>query len=228
MTGSVESESGPIHPAVRLHLSVECNFEYHRVRAAYAIWAELLFDTQPGCLGRIFSPAPSFAGKKRIFIMRLSGISLIPCIVLACVGAVGCQSGGRQSSAAPDATGASAAAGLPSTLPADAVQLTGEQIQAAFSGVREDYAAIDIAGVTASGVWNADGTMSATWTNGSNTGNVAGDWYVDGDMRCIRFSIGSGEGGRNPECTTIYVYNDGYLSVNPDGSLHGYHRNTPL
>ncbi|MGF1623680.1 MAG: hypothetical protein ACFCVH_02245 [Alphaproteobacteria bacterium] len=145
----------------------------------------------------------------------------IPAITfVAAVGLAACQS-----NRPPAAATAPADTPLPTALPADAVQLTGDQIQTAFSGVREDFVSIDWPGTTASGVWNADGTMSARWNHGTDGGEVAGDWYVDGDTRCIRFEQTDGP---NPECTTIYAHGDGYLSVNPDGSLHGYHTNSPL
>ena len=46
-------------------------------------------------------------------------------------------------------------------------------------------------------------------------------------MRCIRFTSGAGD-GPNPECTEVYQFADGYLSVFPDGSINGFHTNTPL
>ena len=90
--------------------------------------------------------------------------------------------------------------------------------------MRESYVAIDRPGVTASGVW-LETTMSADWVDGSQTGQVAGTWRVEGDQRCIDFTQGP---AGTTECATMYRHGDGYLSVNPDGSLHGYHENTPI
>ena len=138
-----------------------------------------------------------------------------------------------QSSNAPATTDAVAAApttaetlSLPETIPAEATQLTGAEIAVAFSNRHEDYWAIDMPGITASGEWAAD-TMFANWTNSNsgNSGYVAGTWRVDGDQRCIDFTEGP---AGTTECTTIYQHGDGYLSVNPDGSLHGYHETAPL
>ncbi len=68
---------------------------------------------------------------------------------------------------------------------------------------------------------------SATWTSASRSGEVAGDWYVEGDMRCIRFTT-PGDQDPNPECTNIFVFADGYLSVFADGSINGFVARTPL
>jgi len=85
--------------------------------------------------------------------------------------------------------------------------------------------AIDQPGLTASGFW-LEGTMESDWRSGDGSGTVTGTWYVDAQERCIVHSSGDLVG--TTECHAIYVYGDGYLSVNGDGSLHGYHELQPL
>ena len=114
---------------------------------------------------------------------------------------------------------------LPTSLPPDAVRLTGREIPAAFANMRESYISIDMAGFMAEGAWLAE-TMSVTWMKDTGiSGHLAGAWQVEDDRLCITYR--SGYRAPETECLAIYRYPPGYLSTNPDGSLHGYHELTP-
>jgi hypothetical protein len=104
-------------------------------------------------------------------------------------------------------------------------QLSGDEITALFSDAHESYESRDReTTVTAIGEWAADGTMRAEWHQGANSGEVAGSWYVENDLRCVRFDQ---DMTPNPECTKIFETGDGtYTSIWPDGKIHGIHTMT--
>ena len=137
----------------------------------------------------------------------------------------GCQTAATDDEAAPAPTIAAGDVVLPATLPADSVQLTNEELVATFTDTVERYIAIDQPGLTASGFW-LEGTMESNWQEGDDSGTVTGTWSVDGQQICVAYDSGTLEG--TTDCNAVYTYGDAYLSVNEDGSLHGYHALRPL
>ncbi len=111
---------------------------------------------------------------------------------------------------------------------AGAEQLSTEQIQQAFSDVRDDALVQDAAGTTAVNIWYADGSFVNNWSNAEASGRVTGRWRALHDQRCIVIESGLPEREGKEFCGAIYKQGEVYLSVNTDGSVHGRHRTTPL
>lgn len=110
----------------------------------------------------------------------------------------------------------------------EAIELSGEEIQQAFSDVRDNAEVQDAAKTRASNDWYADGRFINRWDNGTNSGVVTGTWRIKGNQRCVTVTIGlPGRVGKE-SCGVISRRGDKYLSYNPDGSIHGIHTLSPL
>ena len=112
-------------------------------------------------------------------------------------------------------------------LPEEARKLTAEEITKASTDARGEYRSIDDPGLTAILMWKSDGSFAGDWKKGwFFHGNVEGNWYVEGERRCVKFT---GEvDGSDLQCTDIYETEGIYTAVNPDGSIHGTFTLTPL
>lgn len=113
------------------------------------------------------------------------------------------------------------------TLPEDAVPLSTEEITATFAGVKENYKGRDNPAVTATGTFGEDGEFAASWSAGSQSGDVTGEWYAEDGKRCLK-TINSNGGSTDIECHAIYKTGEVYTSLNDDGSIHGIHSLTPM
>ncbi|NND70968.1 MAG: hypothetical protein HKN43_05260 [Rhodothermales bacterium] len=112
-------------------------------------------------------------------------------------------------------------------LPEGARKLVSEEITRTFSNVREDHLSMDDPGLTAVCDWKSDGDFSCNWKKGwFFRGNVTGNWYVDSDRVCVKFS--EQVDGKELRCSDIYVLGERYTAINPDGSTHGTFTLTPL
>jgi hypothetical protein len=102
-------------------------------------------------------------------------------------------------------------------------QLTTEEIRQAFSGVRDDARVQDEANTRAVNFWCANGVFTTEWSNGERSGKVVGRWRAIDNQRCVTILSGLGEPGDKERCGPILRRGEHYLSVNPDGSIHGVH-----
>ena len=112
--------------------------------------------------------------------------------------------------------------------PPGASQLSTQEIQCLFSDVRDDAMVQDSAGTTAINYWYGDGTFTNQWRNERGSGEVRGRWWADKDRRCIVITEGLPERIGVESCTPMYREGEQFFSVDPDGSIHGIHRLSPL
>ena len=116
--------------------------------------------------------------------------------------------------------------------PMGKTQLTTAQITDLFSDVIDRGEVQNQRGISAETHWHADGTFVSQWTREANGDDdpikrhVRGRWRVESNLRCVTFSTGN-----QPDwsCAEVWLLDDGrVLSLNPDGSIHGLHRLSPL
>ena len=116
--------------------------------------------------------------------------------------------------------------------PMGKTQLTTAQITDLFSDVIDRGEVQNQRGISAETHWHADGTFVSQWTREANGDGdpikrqVRGRWRVESNLRCVTFSTGN-----QPDwsCAEVWLLDDGrVLSLNPDGSIHGLHRLSPL
>ena len=116
--------------------------------------------------------------------------------------------------------------------PVGKTQLTTAQITDLFSDVIDRGEVQNQRGISAETHWHADGTFVSQWTREANGDDdpikrhVRGRWRVESNLRCVTFSTGN-----QPDwsCAEVWLLDDGrVLSLNPDGSIHGLHRLSPL
>ena len=116
--------------------------------------------------------------------------------------------------------------------PMGKTQLTTAQITDLFSDVIDRGEVQNQRGISAETHWHADGTFVSQWfKEASGDGDsvkrqIRGRWRVENDLRCVTFSTGN-----QPDwsCAEVWLLDDGrVLSLNPDGSIHGLHRLSPL
>ena len=112
--------------------------------------------------------------------------------------------------------------------PDGAVALTTEEILEQFSGVRDAAEVQDQAGTLAVNDWYKNGTFVVRWSNHSESGEVTGRWWAENNKRCIEIYTGLPESKGVTSCSLIYRRGDVFLSMEPDGRIHGIHRLTPL
>ena len=121
---------------------------------------------------------------------------------------------------------------LPASLTADdlrgAVPLTTEEIRSVFRNVRDDARVQDEAGTRAVNHWYADGRFTNSWSNDNASGSVQGRWRASDGKRCIVITVGLPDRIGRESCSTVLRRGDEYLSLNPDGSIHGIHRLSPI
>ena len=108
------------------------------------------------------------------------------------------------------------------------VQLDGREIAKAFSDVRDDAQVQDAAGTRAVNHWYADGRFTSHWSNDLDSGEVTGTWRVEKNLRCIIIATGVPERVGTNRCGFLFRRGNEYLSLNPDGSIHGIHTLSPL
>ena len=116
-------------------------------------------------------------------------------------------------------------------------RLTSTDITRLFSNVIDRGEVQNRRGISAETHWYADGTfVSRWWTEASDTSDpsvedapkqkVTGRWRAERDLRCVTFKVG---GQPDWSCAEVWLLADGrVLSLNPDGSVHGLHRLSPL
>lgn len=114
------------------------------------------------------------------------------------------------------------------SMPDEAVALTTEEILKHFSGVRDAAEVQDQAGTLAVNDWYKNGTFVVRWSNHSKSGEVTGKWWAENDKRCIEIDMGLPERKGVTSCSPVYRRGDLFLSMEPDGRIHGIHRLTPL
>ena len=111
-------------------------------------------------------------------------------------------------------------------------QLTTAQITDLFSDVIDRGEVQNQRGISAETHWHADGTFVSQWSREASGDDdpikrqVRGRWRVESNLRCVTFSSGN-----QPDwsCAEVWMLDDGrVLSLNPDGSIHGLHRLSPL
>ena len=110
----------------------------------------------------------------------------------------------------------------------DAVRLSTEEIKQAFANVRDEAQVQDSAGTTAVNYWYADGRFVNEWSSQNDSGRVTGRWRAENDQRCILISSGLPDRIGKETCGPVYRRGQIYLSLNPDGSIHGKHRLSPM
>ncbi len=112
--------------------------------------------------------------------------------------------------------------------PQDTVQLSTQQIREAFADVRDDAKVQDTAGTVAVNYWYANGAFTNQWSNSSGSGEVTGQWRAENNQRCILFESGLPTRIGEEVCAPVYRRGASYLSLNPDGSIHGIHTLSPI
>ena len=112
--------------------------------------------------------------------------------------------------------------------------LVADQIIEMFSNVIDRGEVQDGRGISAETHWFADGTFVSTWwtevhdasAEGAVEHEVTGRWRTERDLRCVTFGP---ETQPDWSCAEVWLLADGrVLSLNPDGSVHGLHRLSPL
>jgi len=106
--------------------------------------------------------------------------------------------------------------------------LTSEEIHKTFSNVKDQAQVQDKAKTRATNLWLDDGQFTSTWRNSQANGIVSGKWYVQESQRCVIIETGLPDLTGKPKCGPIYRQGDSYLTVNPNGSIHGIHQLSPL
>lgn len=109
-----------------------------------------------------------------------------------------------------------------------AERLTTEEIQQLFSGTRDEAQVQDSRGTSAINYWYADGRFVNRWSNKAAAGEVRGTWSARNDKRCIVIKSGLPDRIGIERCTPLYRKGSTIFSVNPDGTVHGAHRLSPL
>lgn len=106
-------------------------------------------------------------------------------------------------------------------------KLTTAQIVDTFSNVIDRGEVQDQRGISAETHWYADGRFVSRWwqrsENDANpeTQSVAGHWRAENDLRCVAFAPLTDNAW---SCAAVWRLEDGrYLSMSPDGSVHGLH-----
>jgi len=112
--------------------------------------------------------------------------------------------------------------------PENAVRLSTEAIKQSFANVCDNAEVQDAAGTTASNAWYADGRLVNRWSNGERSGTVTGQWSAKAGLRCVVILTGLPAAEGNRRCSPVYRAGSDYFSINPDGSVHGIHRLTPM
>ena len=113
-------------------------------------------------------------------------------------------------------------------------RLATDQITEMFSNVIDRGEVQDGRGISAETHWFADGTFVSRWwtqvhdasAEGAVEHEVTGRWRTERDLRCVTFGP---ETQPDWSCAEVWLIADGrVLSLNPDGSVHGLHRLSPL
>ena len=106
-------------------------------------------------------------------------------------------------------------------------KLTTAQIIDTFSNVIDRGEVQDQRGISAETHWYADGRFVSRWWQPSESDpdpepqSVAGHWRAENDLRCVAFAPLTDNAW---SCAAVWRLEDGrYLSMNPDGSIHGLH-----
>ena len=107
-------------------------------------------------------------------------------------------------------------------------RLSTEEIRQVFANVRDDARVQDAAGTTAVNFWYADGSFTNAWSNQHGSGTVQGRWRAQDGKRCIVITAGLPERIGKESCSRVLRRGQEYLSLNPDGSIHGIHTLTPM
>ena len=106
-------------------------------------------------------------------------------------------------------------------------KLTTTQIIDTFSNVIDRGEVQDERGISAETYWYADGRFVSRWWQPLEGDpdpvpqSVAGHWRAENDLRCVTFAPATDNAW---SCAAVWRLQDGrYLSMNPDGSIHGLH-----
>ena len=108
--------------------------------------------------------------------------------------------------------------------PGGAVALTTGEIRQVFANVKDEAEVQDAAGTHAVNYWYSDGTFTNTWRNANASGEVAGRWWARDGKRCVMITAGLPAREGVAQCSPVYRRGDHYLSIEPDGRIHGIHR----
>jgi len=117
---------------------------------------------------------------------------------------------------------------LASAQPEGAVRLSTKAIEQNFSNVCDRAEVQDAAGTLASNAWYADGRLVNQWSNGEASGTVTGHWSAEDGLRCVVILSGLTGAEGKKRCSPVYRAGGDFFSINPDGSVHGIHRLTPM
>lgn len=110
----------------------------------------------------------------------------------------------------------------------DAVRLSTEEIKRVFADVRDEAQVQDSAGTRAVNYWYADGRFINEWSSPDGSGRVTGRWRAKDGRRCVLIRSGLPDRIGKEICGPVYRRGQTYLSLNPDGSIHGMHTLAPL
>ena len=110
----------------------------------------------------------------------------------------------------------------------DRRKLSGHEIKQIFSDVEDRAIVADSEGTTAVNYWYSDGRFINRWKNRTDSGEVSGTWRVHNDQRCVLIRTGLPDRIGRETCAPMYQQGDLYISVNPDGSIHGRHSLSPI
>jgi len=99
-------------------------------------------------------------------------------------------------------------------VPEGVLPLTEAEIRKLFEGKTFEFVAYDEP-LTGTTTWDrTKGTVSGTYVfDQEETGEFELKWFLKDGMSCI-------ETGEEPQCQFIYLYEEGFMEVRPDGVVH--------
>lgn len=109
-----------------------------------------------------------------------------------------------------------------------AVRLSTAEILQTFANVRDQAEVQDADHTRAVNQWYADGRFVNHWRSPHGSGKVTGRWRAQNGKRCVTILSGLPERIGRETCSPVYRLGQIYLSINPDGSVHGKHSLSPL
>lgn len=107
----------------------------------------------------------------------------------------------------------------------EVVTLSTDEIVFLFGNSLDRAELMDTPGVHAETHWYAGGHFQTRWWSSNREGSVTGLWTAKDNKRCVLLSAPWTTSEAGWQCAAILKRPDGrYISLNPDGSLHGLHQ----
>ena len=112
---------------------------------------------------------------------------------------------------------------------AQCTRLDESDIQTLFSDVTDEATVLDTKNGQAQNTWLANGRFESVWSSANGSGTVTGSWYVKNHRRCVTPESGlpNDDLGKSI-CSPLFQCGRTIKSINPDGTVHGVHRLSPI